>query len=46
MGARSGAFLCFVLFVVLLCLVDPVLHCDHLAGEESGCFAFPWSMSG
>ena len=33
---------CFVVFVVLLlCLVDPVTHCDHFAEDEgTGCFAF------
>ena len=32
---RAEPFSCFALFVGLLCcLVDPVWHCDHLAGEE------------
>ena len=35
----AGHYSCLILFVVLLlCFVDPVLYCDHLAGEERpGC---------
>ena len=36
-----------ILFVVLLlCLVDPVLHCDIFIGrEEPRCFDFLWSVA-
>ena len=33
-------FLCFVLFVVLLCDVDSVWHCDYLNGEQGYVFFF------
>ena len=44
---------CVVLFVVflLLCLVNPVQHCDHLAVQGGGvgwgpcCFVFHWSVT-
>ena len=45
-ATRYGTFPCIVPFLVLLlCLVNPVRHCDHLVGEEiAGCFAFLWLM--
>ena len=43
----AGRFSSFVRCVVLLlCLVDPVKHCDYLAGEEgAGCFAILWFVA-
>ena len=46
MAACCGAFLCFVLFVflvccLLLCLVESAKLCDHRVGEEgAGCLSF------
>ena len=39
-------FSCYVLFVVLLlCLLNPVLHCNHIVGEgRASYFAFLWFL--
>ena len=38
----AGLYSCSILFIaLLLCLVGPHLHCDHLLGtEETGCLRF------
>ena len=42
----AGFFSCFVLCVVLLCLVDHVKHCDHLDEEGgAGCLVFLWFVA-
>ena len=36
-------FCCFMLYSFLLCLLESLGHCNHLAGEEgAGYFAFLW----